>query len=384
MRTVRLGEVCQQCRESVRPGERGELRYIGLESIESGSAQFVEGALSKTPEAPQANSFRFGPEHILYGKLRPYLNKVALPDFEGKCSTEIIPLLPSPEADRAYLAFFLRSQQVVEQISARTAGARMPRADMDFVLSLSIPLPPLPEQHRIVDLLSRADGIVRLRREAEKKAAELIPTLFLDMFGDPAANPKGWPMAPVGDVIAAADYGSSTKSSDDGSGLPLIRMGNVDYAGALNLSDLKLVNLPTEEIEKYRLHEGDILFNRTNSKELVGKTGLWDDTRDAIAASYFIRVRVQRNKLNPRYFWAFMNSRHMKRVLFETSRGAIGQANINSKELKAFKVALPPLALQQDFAGKIEQVRSIQSQQSTATAKAQAAFDALLAHTFRN
>ncbi|HBU30144.1 MAG TPA: hypothetical protein DEB56_11655 [Thiobacillus sp.] len=384
MRTVRLGEVCQQCRESVRPGERGELRYIGLESIESGSAQFVEGALSKTPEAPQANSFRFGPEHILYGKLRPYLNKVALPDFEGKCSTEIIPLLPSPEADRAYLAFFLRSQQVVEQISARTAGARMPRADMDFVLSLSIPLPPLPEQHRIVDLLSRADGIVRLRREAPKKAAELIPTLFLDMFGDPAANPKGWPMAPVGDVIAAADYGSSTKSSDDGSGLPLIRMGNVDYAGALNLSDLKLVNLPTEEIEKYRLHEGDILFNRTNSKELVGKTGLWDDTRDAIAASYFIRVRVQRNKLNPRYFWAFMNSRHMKRVLFETSRGAIGQANINSKELKAFKVALPPLALQQDFAGKIEQVRSIQSQQSTATAKAQAAFDALLAHTFRN
>lgn len=382
MRTVRLGEVCQQCRESIKPGERGELRYIGLESIESGSGRFFEGELSKTPETPQANSFRFGPEHVLYGKLRPYLNKVALPDFEGKCSTEIIPLLPSPEVDRAYLAYSLRSQAVVSQISARTAGARMPRADMDFVLSLRVPLPALPEQRRIVDLLSRAEGIVRLRREAEKKAAELIPALFLDMFGDPAKNPKGWPVATVGEVIAAADYGSSTKSSDDGSGLPLIRMGNVDYAGTLNLSNLKYVNLPAKEIEKYRLHEGDILFNRTNSKELVGKTGLWDDIRDAIAASYFIRVRVKRDKLNPRYFWAFMNSRHMKRVLFETARGAIGQANINSKELKAFKVALPPLALQQDFAGKVEQVRSIQSQQTTANAKVQTTFDTLLSQTF--
>ncbi|MDP2809533.1 MAG: restriction endonuclease subunit S, partial [Rhodocyclaceae bacterium] len=175
MTTVRLGDVCQQARESVKPGARPELRYIGLESIESGNGIFAEGELSKTPEAPMANSFRFGPEHVLYGKLRPYLNKVALPNFEGKCSTEIIPLLPSLDIERAYLAYFLRSRCVVDLISARTAGARMPRADMDFIFSLPISLPPLPEQRRIVDLLYRAEGIVRLRREAEKKAAELIP-----------------------------------------------------------------------------------------------------------------------------------------------------------------------------------------------------------------
>lgn len=287
------------------------------------------------------------------------------------CGHELVP---------EYLAYWLRTQKA--KMIKHAGGTTFKEIGRGTIKKFEIPVPPLPEQHRIADLLTRADGIMRLRREAEKKAAELIPTLFLDMFGDPATNPKRWPMAPVGEVIAAADYGSSTKSSDDGSGLPLIRMGNVDYAGTLNLSDLKHVNLSAEEIEKYRLHEGDILFNRTNSKELVGKTGLWDDGRDAIAASYFIRVRVQRDKLNPRYFWAFMNSRHMKRVLFETSRGAIGQANINSKELKAFKVALPPLALQQDFAGKVEQVRSIQSQQTAAATKAQATFDALLAQVF--
>jgi type I restriction enzyme S subunit len=384
MKTVRLGEVCQQYRQSVKPGTRDDLPYIGLESIESGTGQFVKGSLSKTPEAPQANSFRFGPEHILYGKLRPYLNKVALPDFPGKCSTEIIPLLPSQEVDRAYLAYFLRSQRVVDLISARTAGARMPRAEMEFVFSLPMHLPPLSEQRRIVDLLSRAEGILRLRQEAEKKAAELIPALFIDMFGDPATNPKGWPVGTIGDVIESAEYGSSTKASSDGDGLPMIRMGNVDYAGNLDLSDLKHVELSDLEINKYRLQAGDILFNRTNSKELVGKTGIWDGSREAVAASYFIRVRVNRKSLNPFYLWAFMNSAHMKRVLFDTARGAIGQANINARELRGFQVPIPPLATQEEFERHCQNIAGLKDQQTVATSKANATFDVLLARTFIN
>lgn len=258
----------------------------------------------------------------------------------------------------------------------------LPSLPLSLIKAASIPVPPITEQRRIVDILSRANGIVQLRREAEKKSAELIPALFLDMFGDPATNPKGWPMATVGDVIESADYGSSTKTSDDGSGLPMIRMGNVDFAGTLNLTDLKFVNLPDAEVAKYRLSEGDILFNRTNSKELVGKTGMWGDEREVVVASYFIRLRVDRNRVHPCYLWAFMNSRHMKRVLFDTARGAIGQANINSKELKAFPIAVPPIKLQQSYAARLEDIRAIQSQQSTATTMAQATFDALLSQVF--
>ena len=168
MRAAKLGEICVQDRITIRSGERNDLKYIGLESIESNTGDFTNGQLSKTPEVPQANSFFFNSQHVLYGKLRPYLNKVALPDFEGKCSTEIIPLLPKADLERAYLAYFLRSPDIVRQISERTAGARMPRADMDHLFSLTIPLPPLPEQRRLADILSRAEGIVRLRREAQK------------------------------------------------------------------------------------------------------------------------------------------------------------------------------------------------------------------------
>lgn len=282
-----------------------------------------------------------------------------------------------------YLHFGLRSRHVREHIRARCKRAiNQASINQKELGAIELPVPSITEQRRIVDIFSRAEGIVRLRREAEKKAAELIPTLFLDMFGDPATNPKGWPKETVGEVIESADYGSSTKASDDGSGLPLIRMSNVDYAGTLNLTDLKFVNLSDTEVEKYRLREGDIIFNRTNSKELVGKTGMWGNDCEAVVASYFIRLRVDRNRLHPCYLWAFMNSRHMKRVLFDTARGAIGQANINSKELKAFPVAVPPLTLQQNYATRLEDIRSIQSQQAAAKVKAQATFDALLTQIF--
>lgn len=277
---------------------------------------------------------------------------------------------------------FYGIQRKLQEIENNTSFVTVKHLSAKQVQNIEMPLPPLPEQRRIVDLLSRAEGIVRLRREAEKKAAELIPALFLDMFGDPARNPKGWPVATVGDVLDAAEYGSSSKASSDGAGLPMIRMGNVTYAGNLDLADLKYVDLPAAEAERYALREGDILFNRTNSKELVGKTGLWDGTCEAIVASYFIRLRVQKQILSPHYLWAFMNTTHMKRVIFDTARGAIGQSNINSKELKAFPLPVPPLALQKQFALHCADVSGMAIQQSTATTKAKATFDALLAQAF--
>jgi type I restriction enzyme, S subunit len=286
------------------------------------------------------------------------------------------------KVDPDYLYWFLRGVERIALACGVKKGATVHSVQSGFIENLQVPVATREEQRRIVDILSRAKGIVRLRREAQKKAAEIIPALFLDMFGHPATNSKGWPTAAVGDVIIAADYGSSTKASDNGTGVPLIRMGNVDFGGYLNLENLKYVELPSEDIERFGLLEGDILFNRTNSKDLVGKTGMWDGSRAAVAASYFIRVRVASDRINPFFFWAFMNSAHMKRVLFDTARGAIGQSNINARELRAFQIMVPSLNLQNDYEQRCRDVFSIQSQQALAIEKAQATFDALLAKTF--
>jgi len=385
MRTVRLGEVCQQCRESVKPGTRGELRYIGLESIGSGTGQFVEGTLSKTPEAPQANSFRFGPEHILYGKLRPYLNKVALPNFEGKCSTEIIPLLPSAEADRAYLAFFLRSQQVVDQISARTAGARMPRADMDFVFSLPAPLPLLPEQRRIVDILSRAEGIVRLRHEAEKKAAELIPSLFLNMFGDPVANPKGWDTKELQEILVETKLGlvRGARETSDDKPYQYLRMDAVG-GGLVRTTRLKRIDATEPEINEYALRPGDFLFNTRNSKELVGKTGIFVGAEDSpiLFNNNLMRMRFDEGMMLPEFVNAQFQTDYIKDQLESIKRGTTTVFAIYYKDLKGVRLRVPKLDLQRDFVSHMQNIRSIQSQQSAAIDKAQATFSALLAQAF--
>ena len=298
----------------------------------------------------------------------------------GLLNQHIFKVLPKPGVDPDFLFFALKS--VIAELESKTHGSTMKhvvRGDFEGTL---IPLPEIHEQQRIVDLLSRAEGIVRLRRQAQQKAAALIPAIFVAMFGEPATNPKGLDVVALGDVLAGADYGSSAKAGDEEIGLPMIRMGNVDYRGNVDLAALKYVDLPPDDVARFGLKGGDILFNRTNSKELVGKTGLWIGDREAILASYFIRLRVDERLARPFFVWAFMNTPHMKRVLFETARGAIGQANINSRELRAFRIPLPALDVQVRFEARCRDVLALRVQQDQATAKAEAAFQALLAKAF--
>jgi type I restriction enzyme S subunit len=386
---VPLRSVCTQDRASVRPGERGDLTYLGLEGIEADTGLFVGGDLSKTPETPQANSFLFDSRHVLYGKLRPYLNKVAVPEAQGKCSTEIVPLLPARELNRQYLAYYLRSPSTVAQITDRSAGARMPRADMDFVLSLEIPLLHLDEQRRIVDILSRAEGIVRLRREAHRKAAELIPAIFIDMFGDPGTNPNGWSIVPMGELVGEFRYGTSQKSGPVG--VPVLRIPNV-VGGAMDLTEVKLVSLATAEHERLRLLNGDLLFVRTNGNpDFVGRCSVYDskvlsvagfDGSECVYASYLIRARLSDSRVSPAYLQAYLSSQRGRQLLRERAKTSAGQFNLNIDGLGSLPVPVPPQSLQRKFTESVDRFASVVSQQDSAQAAAGALFRSLLARAF--
>jgi type I restriction enzyme, S subunit len=387
-RRVSLGTACAQDRTSVRPGHGDDLPYLGLEGIESGTGQFVVGELSKTPDAPQANSFRFDERHVLYGKLRPYLNKVALPTAPGKCSTEIIPLLPAPPLDRQFMSYFLRAPATVQQIAERSSGARMPRADMDFVLSLPIGLPPIDEQRRIVDLLARAEGIVRLRREAQQKAAELIPAIFIDMFGDPATNPKGWPVVSMAELVGEFRYGTSQKSGPVG--VPVLRIPNV-VGGAMDLTEVKLVALNQSEHERLRLVDGDLLFVRTNGNpDFVGRCSVYDskvlsaaglDGGNCVYASYLIRARLASSRVSPGYLQAYLSSHRGRQLMRERATSA-GQFNLNIDGLASLPIPVAPRELQNNFALRVQNVESILKQHDEALGTAAATFDALLSRAF--
>jgi type I restriction enzyme, S subunit len=359
--------------------------YVEVAAIDNEEKRITGARVLRGSEAPSRARKLVRKNDVLVSTVRPNLNAVAVvpAELDGQvASTGFCVLRAKQCVLPEFLYFYARSKEFVEGLCKLVAGAMYPAVTDSQVLDQALPLPSLPEQRHIVDLLARAEGIVRLRREAQQKAAALIPAIFVDMFGDPATNPLQWPVVPLGDVLASVDYGSSTKASPTGAGLPIIRMGNVTTAGDLDLDDLKFVELSEGDVERFRLRVGDLLFNRTNSKELVGKTGMWNESLDAVVASYFIRLRVRPDVAVPSYLWAWMNSRHMKRVLFDTARGAIGQANINSKELRAFAVAVPPLERQQAFDTRVQEIRSICGQQAAALIRATATFDSLLSRAF--
>jgi len=349
-----IGDICLPTaqRDPSRSGN-GTFRYMDIAGIDREQKTISRAEAIPCSDAPSRARKEVKAGDVIVSTVRPNLNAIAqVPEeLDGEiASTGFAILRANPElADSRYLFYRVQHPEFIDYLVTNATGASYPAVSDGVVRRAPLPLPPLSEQRRIVELLDEANRLRRLRREADGKAARILPALFLKMFGDPATNPKGWNTTSVGEIISAADYGSSTRASDDDSGLPMIRMGNVDYAGHLDLRDLKHVQLESSEIARYRLEPGDILFNRTNSKELVGKTALWDGAFEAVAASYFIRLRPNLSQVTSCFFWAFMNCSYMKRIIYSTARGAIGQANINATELRAFPILLPPLDQQEVF-----------------------------------
>ncbi len=282
-----------------------------------------------------------------------------------------------------FLLYFLKSDVGRQHINHRTVGAVRFQLRFGDLEQIEIPLPPPAEQERIVKLLDEAEALQRLRREADGRTDTLIAAVFREVFGDPSTNPKAWQVEQVGNLMLICEYGTSRKASETGQGIPILRMNNVRTDGSLDLSDLKTVELDEAERAKFRLEEGDVLFNRTNSRELVGKTGLWDGRFEAVAASYFIRVRFDPNREHPQHFTTFMNLPFMKLQLRKMARGAVGQANINAQELKAIQLPVPPIELQRIFAVRVAEIRELQSAQAACLQRLDGLFQSLLHRAFQ-
>jgi len=167
------------------------------------------------------------------------------------------------------------------------------------------------------------------------------------MFGDPIKNPKGWDIVTVGDLVTEVRYGTSSPAVVGGK-YPYLRMNNLTYDGHIDLADLKYIDVSDEEKEKYVVRKGDVLFNRTNSVELVGKTAVFDLPDDMIIAGYIIRVRLGERML-PAVFSQYMNLEALKDILRNMAKGAVNQANINAQELQSVKIYVPDMQLQKEF-----------------------------------
>ena len=285
---------------------------------------------------------------------RMALGKVVISEIDVAINQDLkaVFVKDKEKLDVKYLLRFLESNK--ENIASMGKGATVKGITLDQLKAIKIPLPPLSEQRRIASILDQADELRQKRQQAIEKLDQLLQATFIDMFGDPVSNPKGWDIGCIGDMLESVKYGSSDKATLEGE-IPILRMNNLTYSGEMNLTDLKYIT-KVQADEKYLVKEGDILFNRTNSKELVGKTAVYNGPEPMAYAGYLIRGRTKAN-YTPEYISAFLNSPWGKEKLQSMCKSIVGMANINAKEFQSIVLPIPPEALQAHFKSKVLAIR---------------------------
>jgi type I restriction enzyme, S subunit len=285
----------------------------------------------------------------------------------------------SQDLDNGYLFHFLPA--ALKAIEEVTPFATVKHLSAKTICDIKIPVPPLAEQVRIARVLDQAEALRAKRRAALAQLDNLTQAIFLDMFGDPGTNPMGWPIHQIGDLLQSASYGTSEKSTSAGK-FAVLRMNNITRTGEIDLRELKYMSLNSSKHDRYLVKPGDVLFNRTNSAELVGKSAIYRHSRPMAYAGYLVRLRVNPQN-DAEYLAGFLNTGYAKTMLRKMCKSIVGMANINAKEIQAMKIAGPALSLQRDFASRIASVERLKTAHRASLTELDALFASLQHRAFR-
>ena len=321
---------------------------------------------------------------------------------EGAIGSTICALTPL-DIESNYLYYFLLSKYSL--VNSKSRGVGIPHIDPTLFWNMEVPIPLPKEQKKIAEKLDKLFGQI----ESIKKSIERIPELlknfrqqiltyavtgkltedycnslcYMDLqeiilqlkeqrinqlsiksakdklekiYSDDNSSldfpiPKQWIPVNIDKVCDSFTYGTSAKSENEGK-YPVIRMGNIQN-GKLDWSDLKYTSDESEYM-KYKLNIGDILFNRTNSPELVGKTTIYDGNRAACYAGYIIKIDPYRKYVNPYYLNIVLNSQYAKRWCWENKTDGVSQSNINAQKISKFTIPYPSLSEQEEIVNRVQ------------------------------
>ena len=370
---VPLGSIATLARDGVAP-ERissGTL-FVGLENIKKGGE--FEGIKPVESGEIASTKFSFTPEHVLYGKLRPYLAKIALPNFKGVCSTDIIPILPGPKLDRRYLAHYLLTPGMLALASDRATGANLPRLSPNALLDFPVPLPPLDEQRRIAAILDKAGELVAKRRQALALLDQLTQAIFLDMFGDPEKNTKNLPTSLLSELCVRITDGTHLPPKFSSTGHPFLFVRNI-VGGEIDFNTEKFISEETyqELTRRCPIELGDVIYSTVGS---YGVPVVVRSTRRFAFQRHIAHIKTDRAKLLPEFLCGMLASPPLRRQADFAARG-IAQKTINLADIRKYLVFAPPLDLQRCFASQVESIHRIKSIHQSALGFAEALFASL-------
>ena len=279
-----------------------------------------------------------------------------------------------------YLGYRLRNFDFLPYITG-TTRSKLTQRDL---MRVPISLPTLPEQKRIVRILDEAEELRRLRTEADRRTADLIPAIFHDMFGDPGTNPKGWPRVRLRDVsINKPNNGIFRKVDEYGSGLPVVWVEELFHDLNVDTSASRRLAATPEDVSKYGLKNGDLLFCRSSLvREGVGRVALFDGkSGSALFECHIIRLSPNKALVVPEYVVMYFRLPFGRERIMGQSRTAT-MTTVGQDDIAGLPITVPPLPLQCTFAARVAEVRAMEAEQAQSRRRLDDLFQALLRGLF--
>ena len=353
MKKVKLGEICEiqaggtPSRNKKEFWVQGNIPWVKIKDINSKHISKVEEHITELGlQFSSAKLFSRGT--ILY-TIFATIGEVAILDIDAATNQAIAGLhLKSEKVLKDYLYFFLLS--IKNRVKNDSRGVAQNNINLTYLKNIEVPIVENSIQQEICNNLTKINQIITQRNQQLVELSNLVKSRFNEMF-----ILNDFSLKRLGELVEEVRYGTSLPATLNGK-YGYLRMNNITEDGKLNIQNLKYIDIPEKDLEKYVVRKGDVLFNRTNSIELVGKTCIYELNFDMVIAGYIIRIRTNNNILNSRYLSEFLNFPSTKKFLRNIAKGAVNQANINAKELQDISVPLPPLSLQNEFADFVAQV----------------------------
>ncbi len=351
-----------------------EVAFVPMSAVLVDSAIVTETEVRRYGEVRKAYT-NFDDGDILVAKITPCFEngKIALAKLQHRTafgSTEFHVVRPDlSRVDAKYLVHFLRQDRIRVAGKPRMTGSGgQRRVPENFLASLRVPLPSLAEQRRIAAILDQADALRAKRREAIAKLDALVQEIFLEMFGDPATNPRGWPKMRLFDLVAELQGGRSIDPSPDSTTESTYRVLKISAVTSMHYRPLESKPVPNDYVPPatHLVRRGDLLFSRANTDELVGAVALVEDTPDNMLLPDKLWRFIWRDsqQVESLFIWALLQLPSLRHEIKRRASGTSGSMkNISQAKLLGIEVMLPPVIEQRRFADRVRTLGQLKSAQ---------------------
>ncbi len=333
------------------------ITYIDIAAVDKDLKKIVEPTLCLGAEAPSRARQLVQTNDVLVSTVRPNLNSVAVvtEEFNGAtASTGYTVLRPLPEIlDTQYLFHWVKTNHFINEMIKLATGQSYPAVSDKIILNSKIPLPPLAEQRRIASILDQADELRQKRQQAIEKLDQLLQATFIDMFGDPVSNPKGWDLVRVGEVVDEFIGGKNIECPDESDSDYKILKVSAVTSKVYKPNESKFAPNTFEPNPLAIVEKGDLLFSRANTTELVAATAyVWETPENIVLPDKLWKFSISdESKVNKLYLWDLFKNIEFRNELSKLSSGTSGSMkNISKGKLNELKMPSPPKELQDKFA----------------------------------